>query len=269
MNSKYYITTTLPYVNAKPHIGFALEIIQADVLARWQKGLGKEVFFNTGTDEHGDKIVKAAAAEGKTPEAYCDEISGAFKSTWQKLGLTPDDFIRTTEPRHKAVVQQILQKIYDAGDIYAGEYSGKYCFGCERYLTDKELNDFLRTVDRRAFKRTAYLVRDDDAALDIVAAQGATLPGRFTRRYLLDASGEKPVAQRSARLLEPDLIHCGVALVEQAVGQHFLVIVLVSARTMDCSATRTLFCSKTTPGPKIGAVLSQSRAGSFRVLSHP
>lgn len=138
---KVFITTPIYYVNARPHIGHAYTTIACDTWARYQRLAGKEVFFLTGTDEHGDKIVKAAAAEGKTPEAYCDEISGAFKAAWEKLGLTPNDFIRTTEPRHKAVVQQILQKIYDAGDIYAGEYSGKYCFGCERYLTDKELND--------------------------------------------------------------------------------------------------------------------------------
>jgi methionyl-tRNA synthetase len=141
MKQKVMITTPIYYVNARPHIGHAYTTIACDTWARYQRLAGREVFFLTGTDEHGDKIVKAAAAEGKTPQAYCDEISGAFKSAWQTLGLTPDDFIRTTEPRHKAVVQQILQKIYDAGDIYAGEYSGKYCFGCERYLTDKELND--------------------------------------------------------------------------------------------------------------------------------
>lgn len=135
------ITTPIYYVNARPHIGHAYTTIACDTWARYQRLAGKEVLFLTGTDEHGDKIVKAAAAEGKTPAQYCDEISGTFKSAWQKLGLTPDDFIRTTEPRHKAVVQQILQKIYDAGDIYAGEYTGKYCFGCERYLTDKELNE--------------------------------------------------------------------------------------------------------------------------------
>ena len=141
MKQKVLITTPIYYVNARPHIGHAYTTIACDTWARYQRLAGKEVFFLTGTDEHGDKIVKAAAAEGKTPGAYCDEISGSFKSAWQKLGLTPDEFIRTTEPRHKSVVQQILQKIYDAGDIYAGEYTGKYCFGCERYLTDKELNE--------------------------------------------------------------------------------------------------------------------------------
>lgn len=139
--NKIFITTPIYYVNARPHIGHAYTTIACDTWARYQRLQGREVKFLTGTDEHGDKIVKAAAAAGQTPAAYCDEISGAFKDTWVKLGLTPNDFIRTTEPRHKKVVQEILQKIYDAGDIYAGEYSGKYCVGCERYLTDKELND--------------------------------------------------------------------------------------------------------------------------------
>ncbi|MBS0618638.1 MAG: methionine--tRNA ligase [Spirochaetes bacterium] len=141
MKQKIFITTPIYYVNARPHIGHAYTTIACDTWARYQRLAGREVFFLTGTDEHGDKIVKAAAAEGKTPAEYCDTISGEFRTAWQKLGLTPDDFIRTTEDRHKRVVQQILQKIYDAGDIYAGEYTGNYCFGCERYLTDKELND--------------------------------------------------------------------------------------------------------------------------------
>jgi methionyl-tRNA synthetase len=141
VSEKKFITTPIYYVNARPHIGHAYTTIACDTWARYQRLAGRDVHFLTGTDEHGDKIVKAAAAEGKTAAAYCDEISWAFRSTWDKLGLTPDDFIRTTEPRHKIVVQKILQKIYDAGDIYAGEYTGKYCFGCERYLTDKELND--------------------------------------------------------------------------------------------------------------------------------
>lgn len=141
MRTKKFITTPIYYVNAKPHIGHAYTTIACDTWARFERLNGNDVFFLTGTDEHGDKIVKAAAAEDKTPREYCDAVSNEFRSAWQKLGLTPDDFIRTTEERHKKVVQTILQKIYDAGDIYAGEYTGNYCFGCERYLTDKELNE--------------------------------------------------------------------------------------------------------------------------------
>ncbi|HRP68466.1 MAG TPA: methionine--tRNA ligase [Turneriella sp.] len=140
MKKKIMITTPAYYVNARPHIGHAYTTIACDTWARYQRLAGNDVFFLTGTDEHGDKIVKAAASHGVSVEAYCDEIAGAFKSVWQQLGIKFDDMIRTTEERHKKVVQIILQKIYDAGDIYAGEYSGKYCFGCERYLTDKELN---------------------------------------------------------------------------------------------------------------------------------
>ena len=106
MASRYYITTTLPYVNAKPHLGFALEIIQADVLARWQRSLGKEVFFNTGTDEHGLKIYQKAAELGKTPQEYCDESAEHFKALKEKLDLSFDNFIRTTDAHHIAAAQE-------------------------------------------------------------------------------------------------------------------------------------------------------------------
>ena len=102
---------------------------------------GDRVYFLTGTDEHGDKIAQAAAKAGVSPQAYADEIAAAFRDTWRRLGITNDDFIRTTEPRHKAVVQAILQKLYDAGEIYFGEYGGCYCFGCERFYTEKEIVD--------------------------------------------------------------------------------------------------------------------------------
>ena len=99
------------------------------------------MYFLTGTDEHGDRIAQVAAAAGVTPQAYADEISGAFRETWRQLGITNDDFIRTTEPRHMKVVQAILQKLYDAGEIYFGEYGGWYCYGCERFYTEKEIVD--------------------------------------------------------------------------------------------------------------------------------
>ncbi|MCX7632152.1 MAG: methionine--tRNA ligase [Turneriella sp.] len=141
MNTRVMITTPIYYVNARPHIGHAYTTIACDTWARYQRLSGRNVFFLTGTDEHGDKIAKAAAAEGKSPQEYCDSIAAEFRAAWQKLGLTPDDFIRTTEERHQKVVKFVLQKIYEAGDIYAGDYTGKYCFGCERYLTEKELNE--------------------------------------------------------------------------------------------------------------------------------
>ncbi len=139
----FYITTPIYYVNAEPHLGHAYTTIVADVVARLKRLLGEEVFFLTGTDEHGDKIVKAAEKKGLTPQEYVDHISSLFKETWALFNISYDRFIRTTEPEHKRVVQLALQKIYEQGDIYYAEYEGLYCFGCERFLTQKELEDGL------------------------------------------------------------------------------------------------------------------------------
>ncbi len=138
---RFYITTPIYYVNAKPHLGHAYTTILADCLNRFHKACGESTFFLTGTDEHGDKIVQAAAKNGETPQAYVDRISSLFQELWPKLHVEPDRFIRTTESHHKAVVQQILQLVYDKGDIYHAEYEGLYCTGCERFLTEKELEN--------------------------------------------------------------------------------------------------------------------------------
>jgi len=140
---RFYITTPIYYVNALPHLGHAYTTIVADSMARFHRAMGHDTYFLTGTDEHGDKIVQAAEKNGQAPKAYADEISGHFRALLPELSITNDDFIRTTEPRHAAAVQTILQRIYDAGDIYFGEYGGHYCTGCERFLTDKELQDGL------------------------------------------------------------------------------------------------------------------------------
>ena len=137
----YYATTAIHYVNAEPHIGHAYENIVVDVVTRFHRLKGDDTFYLTGTDEHGEKVQKAAEAAGLTPQAYTDTISGKFRSTWDALAIDYDDFIRTTEPRHKKVVQDILQRVYDNGDIIFGEYGGLYCVGCERYYTDKEAVD--------------------------------------------------------------------------------------------------------------------------------
>ena len=139
----YYLTTPIYYVNATPHLGHAYTTILADTMARFQRlRLGSErVYFLTGTDEHGDKVAQAAAKAGESPQAYADRISGIFQDTWEQLGLTPNQFIRTTSEHHKRTVQRFLQQIYDSGDIYFGEYGGQYCFGCERFYTEKELQD--------------------------------------------------------------------------------------------------------------------------------
>ncbi|SDB51078.1 methionyl-tRNA synthetase [Desulfonatronum thiosulfatophilum] len=139
----FFLSTPIYYVNAKPHLGHAYTTAVADSMIRFQKLMGRDTFFLTGTDEHGDKIVQAAEAHAETPQAYVDMISARFRSLWGELGYEHDDFIRTTEPRHVRTVQRFLQLIYDRGDIYHGEYGGHYCFGCERFYTEKELRDGL------------------------------------------------------------------------------------------------------------------------------
>ncbi len=139
----YYITTPIYYVNARPHLGHAYSTIVADTLKRFHRMLGEDARMQTGTDEHGDKIVKAAAAAGKTPQDFVDDISGVFRALWPRLNIEADGFIRTTDPAHKKAVQALFQRLYDKGDIYFGEYGGHYCYGCERFYTEKELVDGL------------------------------------------------------------------------------------------------------------------------------
>ena len=141
MSKPYYITTPIYYVNASPHIGHAYTTIVADVLARWARMAGRETFFVTGTDEHGDKIAEAAQKAGISPKQYADGISGQFRSLWPELAITNDYFIRTTDANHIETVRYILQNVYDAGDIYFGAYEGFYCVGCERFYMEKELVD--------------------------------------------------------------------------------------------------------------------------------
>lgn len=135
----FYLTTPIYYVNALPHLGHAYTTIVADTYMRFQKVNGREAMFITGTDEHGDKIFQAAEKAGKTPESFSNDISAEFQAMWPKMGIHPDEFIRTTSKEHIKVVQDFLQKVYDKGDIYFGEYGGYYCYGCERFYTDKEL----------------------------------------------------------------------------------------------------------------------------------
>jgi methionyl-tRNA synthetase len=137
----FYLTTPIYYVNDRPHLGHAYTTIVADAMARYHRLAGDDVWLLTGTDEHGDKIAQAAAKAGMTPQAMADQNSGAFRETWKALGIRYDDYIRTTEERHKKVVQAILQKLWDAGEIYLGKYGGNYCYGCERFYTEKEIVD--------------------------------------------------------------------------------------------------------------------------------
>jgi methionyl-tRNA synthetase len=137
----FYITTPIYYVNAEPHIGHAYTTIVADVMNRFHRLLGYKTFFLTGTDEHGDKIVQAARDAGMDPKSYADRISQIFRNTWPTLNIKNDCFIRTTDPAHVQVVQYILQKVFDSGDIYFSNYKGLYCVGCERFYTERELVD--------------------------------------------------------------------------------------------------------------------------------
>lgn len=141
MPKPFYITTPIYYVNARPHLGHAYSTIAADVACRYNLMRDRETFFLTGTDEHGDKIVRAAKNENLSPRAYVDKISGLFKDLCPELRIRYNHFIRTTDPAHIAVVKNILQKIYDSGEIYFSEYKGLYCFGCERFYTERELVD--------------------------------------------------------------------------------------------------------------------------------
>ena len=136
-----YLTTPIYYINGPPHLGHAYTTIVADAMARYRRLAGDDVYFLTGTDEHGDKIAQAAARAGEAPKTLADRNAKAFRDEWDALGITYDDFIRTTEPRHARVVQAVLQALFDKGEIYFGKYGGQYCYGCERFYTEKEIVD--------------------------------------------------------------------------------------------------------------------------------
>jgi methionyl-tRNA synthetase len=137
----FYLTTPIYYVNDAPHLGHAYTTILADTMTRYHRLRGEEAFFLTGTDEHGEKVAQSAARAGISPQAMADRNSAEFRRAWDALGLRYGDYIRTTEPRHTSVVQAILKKLWDAGELYLGKYGGYYCVGCERFYTDKEIVD--------------------------------------------------------------------------------------------------------------------------------
>ena len=139
--NRFYITTSIPYVNAAPHVGFAMELLQADVLARYNRLEGKEVFFLTGTDEHGLKIAQVAEERGVWPQELVNENSALFKDLTVQLGISNDDFVRTTEERHIQFAQELWKKISNSDDLYKSDYEGLYCVGCERFYLEKELEE--------------------------------------------------------------------------------------------------------------------------------
>jgi methionyl-tRNA synthetase len=184
--SRFYVTTPIYYVNAEPHLGHAYTTIVGDALTRWHRLLGEDVKYLTGTDEHGLKIQQAADAAGLSPQAFADSIAPTFVEAWRRLDIANDDFIRTTEPRHKAAVTELLQRCYDAGDIELDVYRGKYCVSCEEYYTDDELLEgdvcpiHKRPVDH--FEEENYffrLSRFQDRLLDWYAAHPGSIVPEF------------------------------------------------------------------------------------------
>ena len=147
--TNFSLTTPIYYVTAKPHLGHAYTTIVGDALARWHRLMGENVFFLTGTDEHGLKVQQAAEAAGMTPRDFVDTIAPQYAEAWKKLNISNDDFIRTSEPRHHAGVAKLLQACYDAGDIELDIYSGLYCVSCEEYYTEEELIDGLCPIHKR------------------------------------------------------------------------------------------------------------------------
>ncbi len=179
----FSITTAIDYVNAAPHLGHAYEKIATDVMARFQRLIGNEVFFLTGTDEHGTKVAETAAKQGLEPKAYADKIADDFKDTWAFLNISYDRFIRTTDAQHYDVVSTIWQRLLDKGDIYKASYTGNYCAGCESFLSDRDLDEdgackthqvAPKPVEEENyfFKLTAY----KDQLYDLVANKGLVKP---------------------------------------------------------------------------------------------
>jgi methionyl-tRNA synthetase len=158
MKKSFYITTPIYYVNDKPHIGHAYTTILADVLARFYRRKGYSTYFLTGLDEHGQKVQQAAEERGISPKRHCEEMAPGFINLWEKMHISNDDFIRTTDSRHKKVVKDMLMKVFDSGDIYEAEYEGLYSVSEERFITDKEAeNDNFRDI--RKIKEKNYFFR--------------------------------------------------------------------------------------------------------------
>lgn len=197
-NKKFYITTPIYYVNAKPHIGHAYTTVAADVLARWNKLNGNDVFFLTGTDEHGLKIQRRAEEAGKGPQEFVNEISSEFKSLWKKLNINYDNFIRTTDAAHKKAVQAALRILWDKKAIYKGVYEGLYCVGCEQFKTETELAEGKCPYHNTApehLKEECYLLRMSDLQSELVkkikSNEFQVVPARYKAEILSFLKNQK------------------------------------------------------------------------------
>jgi methionyl-tRNA synthetase len=209
--SRFYLTTAIDYVNNRPHLGTAYEKIAADVIARYHRLIGDDVRFVMGNDEHSQNVFKRAKEQGLDPLAYCDRMEGEFRDVWRRLDISFDDFIRTTEPRHKAAVQAMVQRSLDRGDIYEGVYEGWYCVSCEEFKPEKGLIDGLCPVHRSKpdwIKEKNYFFRLS-AYRDALLAHYAAHPGFV-----------EPASRRNEmlRLLEGGLEDISVSRAGQAWG---------------------------------------------------
>jgi len=158
---KFYITTPIYYISDKMHLGHSYTTIAADIFARYYRMIGSDVFYLTGTDEHGLKIQQAAETKGITPKQLVDDLAKDTKALWKLLDISYDAFIRTTDKKHEQLIQEIVQKMFDKGDIYLGEYEGWYCKGCESYFTEKEIENGKCPIGHEVFKEKekAYFFR--------------------------------------------------------------------------------------------------------------
>jgi len=219
MKKKFYITTSIAYTNAFPHVGFALELVQADAMARYHRLLAEDVFFLTGTDEHGVKVVKAAEKSGKSPEEFVNEISNKFKELTKVLNISNDDFIRTTDQeRHWPVVKKFWLKLKENGDIYKKQYEGLYCVGCEAFITKKDLVEGKCRVHQKEpeivkeenyfFKLSKYskqieeLIKKDKVKITPEGRKNEMLS--FIRQGLEDVSFSRPRKDLKWGILVPD-----------------------------------------------------------------
>lgn len=198
MSKPFFITTPVYYVNGRPHIGHAYTTVAADVVSRFRKASGAEVFFSVGTDEHGAKIAARAQEVEKAPQEFVDEISAEFKVLWEKLDIEYSNFIRTTDPKHIAAVQKVLQTLYAAGAIYKGFYEGLYCVGCEQFKIAEDLVDGKcpdHNIVPEPMKEESYLMKMTDLQAELVEKikndELVVRPERYKKEILSFLEGEK------------------------------------------------------------------------------
>ncbi len=189
--ARFYVTTPIYYVNDAPHIGHAYTTLTADALARWHRLLGDDVFFLTGTDEHGLKVKRSAEANGLTPQEQADIYSARFRDAWELLDISNDDFIRTTEPRHHQAVKALMQAAYDNGWITLGTYEGLYCVACEAYYTEADLVNGLCPVHHRPVE----LLKEDNYFFRLSA-----FSDRLLEWYAANPGAVTPEAKRNEAL---------------------------------------------------------------------